>query len=154
MSGISDSLSENIAAPPDLVWRLVADVPRMTEWSNQVERCDWVDGSTGPAVGARFKGDNRRGRMKWSRVCVVTESEPGRIFAFATTTPAGEHQTRWRYEFAAADGGTVVTESFEALRPPLLVRVLEKLAGTRTKAERRENLRNTLARLKQAAESS
>ena len=38
------------------VWSLVSDVTRMGAWSPELEAAAWLDGATGPAVGARFKG--------------------------------------------------------------------------------------------------
>ena len=49
---------------------MVADLPRMGEWSPECQRVEWEDGATGPAEGARFVGHNRggpRGLMRWSR---------------------------------------------------------------------------------------
>ena len=43
-----------MAAPPDAVYAVVADVTRMPELSPEVTECRWLDGATGPAVGARF----------------------------------------------------------------------------------------------------
>lgn len=105
-----------VAAEPDKVWGMVADVARMGEWSPENERGEWLGGATGPGVGARFKGYNRRGRSKWSTTCEVTEAEPGRSFVFVTGSPA-KPGTWWRYRFEPVDGGTVVTESFEMAKP-------------------------------------
>ncbi len=64
-------------APPDDVWALVADVTRMGEWSPENKGAEWLDGATGPAVGARFKGRNQRGKSRWSTKCEITASRPG-----------------------------------------------------------------------------
>ena len=61
----SGQVSIHIDAPPEHVYDLVTDVTRMGEWSPETHRCRWVEGD-GPAVGARFKGDNRRGRARWA----------------------------------------------------------------------------------------
>ncbi len=95
-----------IAAPPESVYALVSDVTRMGEWSPECIHCEWIEGATGPAVGSKFKGTNKLGPYKWSTTPTVTEAQPGRLFEF----DAGA--TTWRYEFAPADGGTQVTESF------------------------------------------
>ncbi len=95
-----------ISAPPESVYALVSDITRMGEWSPECTHCEWVDGATGPAVGAKFKGNNKLGPYKWSTMPTVTEAQPGRCFEF----DAGA--TTWRYKFEPADGGTQVTESF------------------------------------------
>ena len=43
------SVSERVSAAPEAVWALVADVPRMGEWSPECVRCEWVGGATGAA---------------------------------------------------------------------------------------------------------
>ena len=56
----------HIEADPLTVYALVTDVTRMGEWSPETQKAAWVDGATGPAVGAKFKGTNKRGFMRWS----------------------------------------------------------------------------------------
>ena len=53
------------AAKPEAVWSLVSDPTRMGEWSPENTGAEWIKGADGPAVGAKFRGSNARGRMKW-----------------------------------------------------------------------------------------
>src|SRR5687768_3849760 len=53
------SRSIELAADPDVVWAIVTDLPGMGELSPENAGGRWVGGSTGPAVGARFRGVNR-----------------------------------------------------------------------------------------------
>jgi hypothetical protein len=107
------SASIEVAADPQVVWDLVADITRMGEWSPECVRAEWEDGATGPAVGAHFRGYNRAGTFEWNAPCIVTDCEPGRIFAFAVP-PTGSAINRWRFEFVASPTGTTLTESFDA----------------------------------------
>lgn len=51
---------------------LLANLERMVEWSPECYRVAREDGAGSPAVpGARFRGWNRYGRMKWSVACQV-----------------------------------------------------------------------------------
>jgi len=50
-----------VSAPAEALWALVTDVTRTGEWSPEATGGAWIDGATGPAVGARFKGTNRGG---------------------------------------------------------------------------------------------
>ena len=50
----TDEVSTVIDAPAELVYDLVADMPRMGEWSRECSTVEWIEGATGPAVGARF----------------------------------------------------------------------------------------------------
>ncbi len=76
-----------IDASPERVYALVADLPRMGEWSPECQRVEWSNGSGDPVVGATFLGHNVGGPanlMKWSRTGRVLTAEPGREFAFVT----------------------------------------------------------------------
>lgn len=97
---------------PDVVWAALSDVTRMGEWSPECIACRWVDGATGPAVGASFEGDNvatvgGRVMKRWTTTSTVAACEPGTVFEFVA-----EGYTTWRYEFAAEGDGTRVTETF------------------------------------------
>lgn len=148
-------VSTHIDAPSDRVWRLVSDVTRMGEWSPVCYRCEWIDGATGPAVGARFKGHNRQGLARWSTTCEVTASEPGRVFEFRTvdgTFAIGfreREMTRWRYELEPDGIGTKVTESYELVAFPPLLR---PGAFFLRRQDREGGMRTTLERLKAEAE--
>ena len=48
-----DSHSVVIEAPPERIYALVADLPRMGEWSPECQQVEWLDGSSRPAEGAR-----------------------------------------------------------------------------------------------------
>src|SRR3712207_6156462 len=112
-----DEVSTVVAASPETVYALVADVTRTPEFSPDVVRCTWLGGATAPAVGARFEAVNRsRSGKTWKNRPVVIAAEPGREFAFTRTEPfAGS--IAWRYRFEPADGGTRVVESYEVVRP-------------------------------------
>ena len=143
----------DIEAPADKVWGMVSDVTRVGEWSPETVSAEWLDGATGPALGARFKGHNKR-KGPWTTKCTVTACEPGRTFGFSV----GKGETTWRYDLAAVDAGCRVTESFEIVKiPGLISRSLTKAGTGVTWAEREDDLiagmRETLRRLKAAAES-
>ena len=73
-----DSVSMHIEAPADEIYELVADVTRTPEFSPEILRCKWLDGATGPVVGARFAARNKVPRRPaWTNKPVVTVVEPG-----------------------------------------------------------------------------
>ncbi len=151
-----DSVSIDIAAPPERVYELVADIPRMGEWSPECRRCSWTGGATGPAVGARFKARNkgRRGPA-WFNTPAITVADPGREFAFNRNGP-GIGSYTWRYVFEPTATGTRVTESYEVERPlPKVVSWLtEKWVGSSDRdADLHEGMQTTLSRIKAAAEA-
>lgn len=67
------TVERDIAAPAQAVWGLISDITRMGEWSPEARGGEWVKGASAPAVGARFKGKNARGKRSWSTDCRVTE---------------------------------------------------------------------------------
>jgi uncharacterized protein YndB with AHSA1/START domain len=146
----------HISAPPEKVYDLVSDVTRMGEWSPETFKCEWIDGATGPAVGARFKGSNKRRLIRWSTKPEVVAADPGREFAFVTKGMGPS--TRWSYRFdSAADGGTDVTESFDLLDDlPVYVRLGDRyLMGIKDRqADLEDGMRQTLERIKKVAEGS
>ena len=133
-----DERSAILAASPDILWSIVSDVLRTPQLSPEISSCRWLDGATGPAVGARFEATNTVNGKSWKNVPTITAVEPGRLFAFERT----EHfagTVAWRYVFEPVDGGTRVTESYEATRPVSRLGwlVIERLYGCR---DRRSDL--------------
>lgn len=141
-----------IAAPPHVVYELITDIPRIGERSPECYRGEWLDGATRAEVGARFKGHNRIGPIKWATTCVVTTADAGREFAFTVLSGKGKEETRWRYTISDRQGVTSVTESYEFVWCPWAARVAE-MPFPRDRQLRR-GLRATLAALKTAAEAA
>ena len=77
---LSGEVSLHMDAPPEKVWALVSDVTRIGEFSPETFEARWTRGSTGPEVGASFKGHVKRngvGPTYWSP-CQVTKCVPTR----------------------------------------------------------------------------
>ena len=145
--GVEGQATIHIDASPEKVYGMISDVTCMGEWSPETHTCEWIEGATGPAVGARFKGSNKRGIMRWSTKPTVTVADPGREFAF----DVGK-DTRWSYELTPKDGGTELTESFESLRYLLIFKIISP--PQRRKRQLQENVVQTVERIKQVAEGS
>lgn len=153
----NDSVSIEIAAPPERVYELVADITRMGEWSPECYRCSWSKGSTGPAAGARFKAKNkgRRG-PSWFNTPVVTVADAGRTFAF-NRSGMGIGSYTWRYDLEPTATGTKLTESFEADRPlgKAMNWITMKWVGSADRdVDLHEGMLVTLSRIKAASESA
>jgi hypothetical protein len=74
------------ALSPGLL-ELVSDVTKMGEYSPEVIEAEWIDGATGPVVGARYRGHVKRNEewcVYWT-TCKITECVPGHVFEFAET---------------------------------------------------------------------
>ena len=108
-----------MAATPEQIWELVSDVTKIGRYSPETFEAEWLEGATGPAVGAKFRGHvkrNGKGPTYWT-TCTVLASEPGREFAFGVG-PADKPLNIWRYRLEPAGDGTDVTESFELAQTP------------------------------------
>lgn len=142
----------SIRAKPRAVWALVSDVTRMGRWSPETTSCRWLDGATGPAPGARFRGSNQHGPLRWVTTCTVTAAEPGRRFAFDVGF-GGVAISTWSYDLRATPDGCVVTESWSDRRPRWMRLSSVPVTGIVDRAgHNRRGMRATLAALKAAAE--
>jgi polyketide cyclase/dehydrase/lipid transport protein len=147
-------LSVEVEASPDACWAVVSDVSRTPEWSPVCHRVEWTGDRREPFVGARFRGHNRLNGARWSRECVVTAADPGRVFAFSTLFK-GQESTRWRYRFELAGSKTRITEEYQSVMVPAWVRLLRRIPGAMAKTERdtRSNVATSLERLKAIVEA-
>ncbi len=147
------SVVEEIAAPADTVWAMVADLTRMGEWSPENTGATWVRGADGPRPGAMFRGRNRSGARRWSTLGRVVECEPGRLFSFRITV-GGLAVSEWRYALTGDGDRCTVTETWIDERRPILKRLGKSVTGISDRAEHnRRTMTETLRRLKEAAES-
>jgi uncharacterized protein YndB with AHSA1/START domain len=132
-----DAVTVHMAAPPEQVWNLVSDVTRIGSYSPETFEAEWLDGATGPAVGAKFRGHvkrNGRGPTYWT-TCTVSACEPGREFAFGVG-PSDKPMNVWRYRLQPSGDGTDVTESFQLSPTPLLKLYWSLFGWTRGKTNR------------------
>jgi hypothetical protein len=140
-------------APAQRVWELVSDVTRIGTFSPETFEAEWLDGATGPAVGARFRGHVRRngwGPIYWT-TCTVLESEPGRVFSFGVGS-ADRPLNVWGYRLEEKGEGVDVTESF-ALRSTLGLRLYWAAWGWSRGRVNRRGMRTTLERIKAVVEA-
>jgi uncharacterized protein YndB with AHSA1/START domain len=99
-----------IDAPPHRVWQLVSDIALMPTMSRELQSVEWLDGATGPTVGARFVGHNTHDAMgEWSTTSQVIECERDRVFAWAVGDPA-EPSAIWRFRVEPSNGGTELSQ--------------------------------------------
>ena len=138
----------HIDASPEAVYDLVSDITRMSEWSPETYKAEWLGGATGPAAGARFRGWNKAGPIRWFTDPVVDVAERGKQFTFTTTFFGRGRLTTWSFVMQpSASGGTELTESWSE-NSSLLDRLLP---GRRVEGLQR-GMEQTLARIKAAAE--
>ena len=95
-----------VEAAPATVWKLVSDIDVPARFSSEFQGAEWLDGATGPALGARFRGRNQHEAVgEWETTSTIVEYEPDRSFAWAVMDPANPSAT-WRYELEPEGDGT------------------------------------------------
>lgn len=113
-----------VDATAEEVYDVISDVTSTGERSTECRRVAWLPDSPQQAVvGARFRGHNRSGPARWSRVCEITEARPGRALAFRTLPerydPSRRDSTTWRYDLFPQGQRTLVCHSYEITTMPL-----------------------------------
>ncbi len=144
--------SVEIDRDPAVVFAAIVDVTRIGEWSPECIGARWIDGATGPGVGAKFEGDNRAALAgitlkKWTTTSEVTEYVPDRVFEFRA-----EGYTTWRYELEPIGSGTRVTESYDYTAQPGAQTFVYETVLRRPTAMRK-GMRRTLDRIKASVEA-
>ena len=150
---LSDEVSLHVDVSLDDVWALVSDVTRIGEFSPETFEARWTRGSTGPEVGAFFKGHVKRngiGPTYWS-LCRVTTCVPNEVFEFSVGT-RDLTLNNWGYRLEPDGGGTRVTEYFR-IEPNLPMRLYWTVLGPLRSRTNRTGMRTTLERMKAVLES-
>ncbi len=115
-------VSLHIDATPERLYDLVADVGATPTRSREVQACRWLEGLPPGTVGSRFRGRNRAGLIRWSRVCEVVTAKRGEEFTFRTVPerfdPTRRDSSVWGYHLKADGTGTQITHYYTLVRPP------------------------------------
>ncbi len=146
-------MTVHMKASADEIWALLSDVSRIGRYSPETFEAEWLDGSTGPSVGARFRGHVKRngiGPIYWT-TCTVTACVPGREFSFGIGS-ADRPLNVWRYVLEPAGDGTDVTESFQ-LADTSLLRAYWAVFGRARGRTNRRGMQQTLDRIKAEVEA-
>jgi uncharacterized protein YndB with AHSA1/START domain len=99
-----------IEAPPARVWDFVCDVAVPAEFSSEFQGAEWLDGANPVAVGAKFRGHNKREAFEWHTTSTIVECHEPRSFAWAVEDPDNPAAT-WRFALEADGAGTILTYS-------------------------------------------
>ncbi len=166
VTGLTAAAEEVVAARPELVWDLVADVTRVGGWSPECIRAAWLGEPGCPQPGARFTGHNRLPNgFEYEVTCVITEAERPLAFAWVVLDDSGDParpSAFWRYRIdPLPGGGSRVRQRFTHGPGVSYLRAVAATAPDRAAeiiAARRDGLRAnmtaTLRAMKAAAESS
>ena len=147
MTSQTVSASTTIAAPPSVVFAILADPRQHARIDGSGSVRGVINGPDRLTKGDRFGVDMKLFGLPYKITNIVVEHEPDRRIAWRHF---GGH--RWRYELEpTADGGTTVTETFDYSRYRGLSKAFIEVL--RFPARNREGIEATLVRLKDAAEA-
>lgn len=144
-----ESVERVIAAPPEVIFGIIADPSRHHDFDGSGTVRDAKDVPGRLELGAKFGMSMHLG-FGYSTVNTIVEFEEGRRIAWQTSPTMGP-LTRfvggriWRYELEPVDGGTLVRESWDISQER--VKLLVKPARGKT----RKNMEATLERLAEVA---
>jgi uncharacterized protein YndB with AHSA1/START domain len=110
-------VSTRINAPISQVWPLVADISLMPRLSEELQSVEWLDGATGPAVGAQFMGRSKHPALgEWTTTSFVVEYEPEHVFTWAVEN-SDEPTALWRFTARPEADGTTTLSQWAQLGP-------------------------------------
>lgn len=148
------SVTKDIVAPAERVWTMVADLPRMGEWSPENKGATWLRGATCAKPGAIFSGSNQNGNKKWKTSGRIVDADPGRLLSFQIKAK-GFKVAEWRYVFETTATGCRVTETWIDQRGLIAKTLGKPVSGVADRlAHNRATMEQTLVQLKSAAESA
>lgn len=102
------SVDVHIEASPAVVWAIVTDINLPARFSSEFQGAEWLDGATGPRVGARFKGRNQHSAVgEWETTSAITACDNERRLEWAVTDPDNPSAS-WRFELRPEGSGTVL----------------------------------------------
>ena len=139
----------HVDASPEEVYDLVADVTRMGEWSPETYRAYWLGGADHAQTGARFRGWNRMGPLRWFTDPIIECAERGHELCFTTTLFGRGRLTTWTFRMhPAPGGGTELEQSWTEVSG-----LLGRLLPSPRKEQLQRGMEQTLERIKAAAEA-
>lgn len=126
--GLSGHAETVAPAPPAAVWDVVADVTRTSEWSGECRKVEWLGDATAAVPGAMFTGANRAGPWTWKRKNEILVADRPRTLAWRTVPETlFPDSSEWRFRLEEVDGGTRITQAFEVVEGPAVLRRLYAL---------------------------
>ena len=147
------AVTVTMTASAEQIWEVITDIRNIGRYSPETFEAKWLDGATGPTLGAKFRGHVRRneiGPVYWT-TCRVTACEPGREFGFEVLV-GDRAVNNWHYRLTPAQGRTDVTESFQLNASPLMS-LYSVFGGQLRRRRNLRDMRKTLERIKAVVEA-
>jgi hypothetical protein len=149
-----------VKAPPSAVWPLVCDIALPARFSSEFDGGEWLDGATGPALGARFTGRNHHPAVgSWQTTSTICDCEPERVLGWAVGDPA-DPAAIWRFMLNPEAGGTRLAQWMQiGPGPSGITALIESMPDKESRilhrrlGEHRANMTATLSGIRDLAES-
>jgi hypothetical protein len=150
----------DVDADPATVWALVTDINLPGRFSSEFKGALWAEGSSGPAVGARFVGTSQHKAVgEWQTTSIVVECVDERVFAW-NVGDVDRPGAQWRFELEPLHGGRTRLRQAVTLGPgpsglsPAIEAMPDKEPRilSRRLDEHGANIAATLAGIKELAE--
>jgi len=138
-----------VEASLDDVWEVVRDPTRVGEWSHECVDGAWVGTATEARPGARFRGRNRQGLLRWGRLCEVVSAEDHQLVWRTVPTRLYPDSTVWALRLTSVEGGTRIEQTFQVVKGTILEPVYAVIAPAHR--DRAEALQRDLERIGAAA---
>jgi hemerythrin-like domain-containing protein len=121
---LANRVSVTVEADIEQVWAVVRDVTRVGEWSHECVGAAWLDDARSPVPGARFRGRNRAGVLRWGRVCEIVSADPYELVWITVPTALYRDSSEWRITLAKVDEDTMISQQFQVIRAPRVLAVV------------------------------
>ena len=111
----------SVNADIDAIWDIVCDVTRVGEWSHECVGASWIGDAKASTPGARFRGRNRAGIVRWPRVCEIVAAHPYQLVWRTVPSLLYPDSTEWTITLHKTEGGTRIEQRFRVIRAPKLL---------------------------------
>lgn len=151
--------SVEVSAPPQVVWDLITDIRRHTEYAGPKSITKVIDFDGPVAVGARWISHEKFGPQKFDAPSEITAVDPGRRLEWISFPPMKEDnrgkggRVVWGYELSPAADGTRLEHYMKVLEPrkgAAALKTMYKVLGL--PAKQVAGGRTTLENIRKAAE--
>ena len=105
-----------VEADIDDVWDVIGDPTRVGEWSHECVDAEWVGDTAEARPGARFRGRNKQGLIRWGRLCEVVSAAPYELVWRTVPTRLTPDSTEWALRLTRVDGGTRVEQTYRLVK--------------------------------------
>ncbi|HEY2833967.1 MAG TPA: SRPBCC family protein [Sporichthyaceae bacterium] len=103
--------SIRVAAAAGDAWALVTDISLPARFAGELQAAEWLDGATGVALGARFRGHNKHEALgEWTTESEVCEVEDGRRWVWQVFNGDGEVSASWGFEVEPGKDSTTIRQ--------------------------------------------